>query len=139
MRSLIHIQETIHTCSWAADPPGGCATHPRLIMTFPQEGSEDPSGPDQPLGPPSRQTVTGVLICHDRSPHGYKGPTIFWTRQALQECNPPGFFNVVVDKDNTVRKVFMRFASPETFFRFTVINPVWNYNEILLEDTPVCL
>ena len=33
----------------------------------------------------------------------------------------------------------MRFASPEVFFRFTVIKPVRNYYEVLLEDTPVCL
>ena len=117
MRSLIHFQKTIHTCSWAADPPGGCLTHPRLIMTRTREGSEDQPGADQPLGPSSRQTVTGVLICHDRSPHGDKGPATFWTRQDLQECNPPGLFNVAVDKDATGRKAFMRFASPEAFFR----------------------
>ncbi len=33
----------------------------------------------------------------------------------------------------------MRFVSPEAFFRFTAINPVRNYYEILLENTPVCL
>lgn len=108
-------------------------------MTRSREGSEDQPEADQPLGPPSRQTVTGVLICHDRSPHGDKGPATFWTRQALQECNPPGLFNVAVDKDAAGRKAFMRFASPEAFFRFTAINPVRNYYEILLEDTPVCL
>jgi hypothetical protein len=85
-------------------------------MTRPREGIEDQPGADQPLGPPSRQTVTGVLICHDRSPHGDKGPATFWTRQALQECNPPGLFNVAVDKDAAGRKAFMRFASPEAFF-----------------------
>jgi hypothetical protein len=41
--------------------------------------------------------------------------------------------------DATGRKVFMRFANPKAFFRFTAIKPVRNYYEILLEDTPVYL
>jgi hypothetical protein len=106
-------------------------------MTRSREGSEDQPGADQPLGPPSRQMVTGVLICHDRSPHGDKGPATFWTRQTLQDCNPSELFNVAVDKDAAGRKVFMRIASPEAFFPLTAINPVWNSYEIFLEDTPV--
>ena len=130
MRLLNHFQGTIHTLSWAVDPPSGCLTHPTLNMTRPRESCEDQPEADPPLGPSFRQPVTGVLVSRDRSPRGDKEPATFWTRQVIQECNPPGSFNETVDKDTVGRKSFMRFASPEAFFRFTAIKPVWNYYEV---------